>query len=58
MPRKSSLDQKALEKAIERYLDGGFTQAQLAEELDISQSYFNRLLKQRGLTTPRASEAA
>lgn len=54
MPRKSSLDQKALEKAIERYLDGGFTQAQLAEELDISQSYFNQLLKQRGLTTPRA----
>jgi DNA-binding transcriptional regulator LsrR (DeoR family) len=54
MPRKSSLDQKALEKAIVRYINYDGTQAQLAEELGISQSYFNRLLKQRGLTTPRA----
>lgn len=57
MSRISSVDQKALEKAIKRYLDGGFTQADLAQELGISQSYFNRLLKQRGLTVPRESAA-
>jgi predicted DNA-binding protein (UPF0251 family) len=53
MARTSKIDPEALEKAIKEYLDGIGTQADAAADLGISQSYFNRLLKDRGLTVQR-----